>query len=130
MKKRESDDSPEQHISDGGGYSSVYHKTTNNLPEEFAGGVEIMRDPDDALTISSLLRAVWVLLAVLTVSSGINVFLAVRKADRIVVDKTSGRVVELNNRDYGATETVSNSPDRPNETDKKISGQGVFEIAL
>lgn len=119
MKKRESDDLSEQHISDDGGYSSVYHKTTNNLPEEFSGGVEIMRDPDDALTISSLLRAVWILLAVLAVSFGLNVFLAVRKADRIVVDKTSGRVVELNNRDYGATETVEIAPDRPNDTDKK-----------
>lgn len=118
MNKRESDDSPEQHISDGGGYSSVYHKTTNNLPEEFSG-VEITRDPDDALTISSLLRAVWILLAVFTVSFGLNVFLAVRKADRIVVDKTSGRVVELNNRDYGATESVEIAPDRPNDTDKK-----------
>ncbi|HRH42948.1 MAG TPA: hypothetical protein PKY82_15065 [Pyrinomonadaceae bacterium] len=118
MNKRESDDSPEQHISDGGGGSSVYHKTTNNLPEEFSG-VEIIRDPDDALTISSLLRAVWILLAVLTVSFGLNVFLAVRKADRIVVDKTSGRVVELNNRDYGATESVEIAPDRPNDTDKK-----------
>nr|HQU85717.1 hypothetical protein [Pyrinomonadaceae bacterium] len=65
MKKRESEDLSEQHISDGG-YSSVYHKTTNNLPEEFSGGVEITRDPEDALTISSLLRAVWVLLAILT----------------------------------------------------------------
>lgn len=118
MNKRESDDSPEQHISDGGGYSSVYHKTTNNLPEEFSG-IEITRDPDDALTISSLLRAVWILLAVFTVSFGLNVFLAVRKADRIVVDKTSGRVVELNNRDYGATENVEIAPDRPNDTDKK-----------
>ena len=118
MNKRESDDSLEQHISDGGGYSSVYHKTTNNLPEEFSG-IEITRDPDDALTISSLLRAVWILLAVFTVSFGLNVFLAVRKADRIVVDKTSGRVVELNNRDYGATENVEIAPDRPNDTDKK-----------
>lgn len=118
MNKKESDDLSEQHISDGG-YSPVYHKTTNNLPEEFSGGVEITRDPDDALTISSLFRAVWTLLAILTVSFGLNVFLAVRKADRIVVDKTSGRVVELNNRDYGATETVEVAPDRPNETDKK-----------
>lgn len=118
MKKRESDDSPEHHISDDGGYSSVYHKTTNNLPEGFSG-VEFTRDPDDALTISSLLRAVWVLLAVLAVSFGLNVFLAARKADRIVVDKTSGRVVELNNRDYGATETVEIAPDSPADTDKK-----------
>ena len=117
MNKRESEDLSEQHNSDGG-YRSVFHKTTNNLPEEFSG-VEITRDPDDALTISSLLRAVWVLLAVLTVSFGLNVFLAVRKADRIVVDKTSGRVVELNNRDYGATESVEIAPDRPNDTDKK-----------
>ena len=118
MNKKEADDSPEQHISDDGEYSSVYHKTTNNLPEGFSG-VEITRDPDDALTISSLLRAVWVLLAVLAISFGLNVFLAVRKADRIVVDKTSGRVVELNNRDYGATETVEIMPDRPADTDKK-----------
>lgn len=118
MKKSESDDSPEQHISDDGGYSSVYHKTTNNLPEGFSGA-EIRRDPDDALTISSLLRAVWVLLAILTVSFGLNLFLSARKADRIVVDKTSGRVVELNNRDYGATETVEIAPDRPADTDKK-----------
>ena len=118
MKRKESEDLSEQHISDGGGYRSVFHKTTNNLPEEFSG-VEITRDPDDALTISSLLRAVWILLAILTVSFGLNVFLAVRKADRIVVDKTSGRVVELNNRDYGATESVEIAPDRPNDTDKK-----------
>jgi hypothetical protein len=59
------------------------------------------------------------LLLVLTVSIGTNVFLAVRKADRIIVDKSSGRVVELNNRDYGASESVQITPDEPNETDKK-----------
>lgn len=118
MKKNSSDDSLEQHISDGG-YSSIYHKTTENLPFDFSGEAQITRDPEDALTISSLLRAVWVLLAVLSVSLGINVFLAVRKADRIVVDKSSGRVVELNNRDYGATENVEIAPDRPADTDKK-----------
>jgi hypothetical protein len=119
MNKRESADLSEQHIGEGGGYRSVYHKTADHLPEEFSGAAQITRDPDDALTISSLLRAVWVLLAVLTVSVGINVFLSARKADRIVVDKTSGRIVELNNRDYGATETVEITPDRPADTDKK-----------
>jgi hypothetical protein len=107
MKKNSSDDSLEQHISDGGGYSPLYHKTTENLPLDFSGAVEITRDPEDALTISSLLRAVWVLLAVLTISI------------RIVVDKSSGRVVELNNRDYGATENVEIAPDKANDTDKK-----------
>ncbi len=79
----------------------------------------VSRDPEDMLTISSLFKAVWVLLVVLMLSVGMNVFLSLRKADRIVVDKTSGRVVELNNRDYGATETVNISPDTPTETDKK-----------
>ena len=79
----------------------------------------LTRDPEDIVTISSLFKAVWVLLIVLALSIGINMFLSLRKADRIVVDKSSGRVVELNNRDYGSTETVSISPDAPTATDKK-----------
>ncbi len=118
MNKNLSDNLSEQHISDDG-YSSVFHKTIENPPIDLFDSVEISRDPEDVLTISSLLRAVWILLLILTVSIGTNVFLAVRKADRIVVDKTSGRVVELNNRDYGATENVQITPDEPNETDKK-----------
>ena len=118
MDKKGLDDSNEQHISEDG-YSSVYHKTTTNLPEDFSTLAETSRDPEDVLTISSLLRAVSALVVLLAISIGTNVFLAVRRADRIIVDKSSGRVVELNNRDYGATETVEIAPDRPNETDKK-----------
>ena len=79
----------------------------------------LTRDPEDIVTISSLFKAVWVLLIVLALSVGINVYLSLRKADRIVVDRSSGRVVELNNRDYGSTETVAISPDTPTTTDKK-----------
>ena len=79
----------------------------------------LTRDPEDIVTISSLFRAVWVLLIVLALSVGINVYLSLRKADRIVIDRSSGRVVELNNRDYGSTETVAISPDTPTATDKK-----------
>lgn len=103
---------------DEDGYSSVFHTTTENLPVDFSGAA-INRDPEDVLTISSLFRAVWILLLLLAASVGTNVFLATRRADRIVVDKTSGRVIELNNRDYGATESVEITPDRPNDTDKK-----------
>ncbi len=118
MNKNMPDNLSEQHTSDDG-YTSVYHKTLTDSPIDFYNAAQITRDPEDVLTISSLLRAVWILLLVLTVSIGTNVFLAVRKADRIVVDKSSGRVVELNNRDYGATENVQITPDQPNETDKK-----------
>lgn len=112
------DKSEELHTSDGG-YASVFHKTTENAALDFAGAFDLTRDPEDVLTISSLLRAVWILLFVLAASVAMNVFLAVRRADRIVIDKSSGRVVEMNNRDYGATESVEIAPDRPNDTDKK-----------
>ena len=112
------EDTTEQQTSDGG-YSPLYHQTAVNLPDNFSAQPEITRDAEDILTISLLLRAVSGLLILLTISIGTNVFLAVRRADRIVVDKSSGRVIELNNRDYGTTETVEITPDRPNETDKK-----------
>lgn len=92
----------------------------NEAPAAAAEGtLYLTRDPDDVVTISSLFKAVWILLIVLTLSVGINAYLSLRKADRIVVDKSSGRVIELNNRDYGTTETVSISPDTPTVTDKK-----------
>jgi len=97
-------------------------KTSEAATEALAASetqLYLSRDPEDVVTISSLFKAVWVLLTVLVLSVGINVFLSLRKADRIVVDRSSGRVVELNNRDYGSTETVSISPDTPTTTDKK-----------
>jgi hypothetical protein len=118
MNKNVHDDSNDQQSSEDG-YSSVYHQTTTKLPEDFSTMAETSCDPEDVLTIFSLLRAVSALVILLAISIGTNVFLAVRKADRIIVDKSSGRVVELNNRDYGATETVEIAPDKPNDTDKK-----------
>jgi len=90
-----------------------------DLADKSNSHIYVGRDPEDVLTISSLFRAVWVLLLILCLSVGTNIFFAFRKADRIVVDKSSGRVTEINNRDYGSTETVSMSPDVPTDTDKK-----------
>ncbi|MEZ5305564.1 MAG: hypothetical protein R2684_00315 [Pyrinomonadaceae bacterium] len=87
--------------------------------EQMDAPTYLTRDPDDIVTITSLFKALWILLFALVLSAGINTFLILRKADRIVVDKASGRVVELNNRDYGTTETVSIAPDNPTSTDKK-----------
>lgn len=103
------------------GVSSIYVPETGDVTPAAScvAGLGFVRDPADSLTISSLLRALVVLLAALTASVGINVYLSLRRADRIVIDKASARVVELNNRDYGATERVEISPDRPNDSDKK-----------
>jgi len=101
---------------DGNNHPSDTELATNSMP---VGTSFITRDPEDIMTISSLFRAVWVLLISLALSIGTNVFLAIRKADRIVVDRSTGRVTEINNRDYGMTETVSMTPDVPTDTDKK-----------
>ncbi|MBA2379193.1 MAG: hypothetical protein H0V76_06435 [Blastocatellia bacterium] len=93
--------------------------TPNMAADTLKTALYLTRDPEDVVTISSLLKALWILLIILALSVGINIFLSFRKADRIVVDKSSGRIVELNNRDYGSTETVSISPDTPTSTDKK-----------
>ena len=77
------------------------------------------RDPEDVLTISNLLRSLFILTMMLLVSCGVNFYLALRKADLIVVDKTSGRSLAINNKDYGQTEAVSLTPDNLTSGDKK-----------
>lgn len=98
-------------------------------PEDFTGEentdyspnafVSVERDPEDVLTISHLLRALFVLVILLFLSCGLNFYLALRKADLIVVDKTSGRTLAINNKDYGQTEAVQLSPDNLTNRDKK-----------
>ncbi len=77
------------------------------------------RDPEDVMTISNLLRSLFILTMILLVSCGVNFYLALRKADLIVVDKTSGRSLAINNKDYGQTEAVSLTPDNLTSGDKK-----------
>jgi hypothetical protein len=101
------------------------HKQT----EDFSGAgradyppdayLSVERDPEDVLTISHLLRLSLVLVVLLFLSCGLNFYLALRKADLIVVDKTSGRTLAINDRDYGQTEAVSLAPDNPTNRDKK-----------
>jgi len=81
--------------------------------------VSVERDPEDVLTISHLLRLGLVLVVLLFLSGGLNFYLALRKADLIVVDKTSGRTLLINNKDYGATEAIQISPDNLTNRDKK-----------
>lgn len=85
-------------------------------PDAFA---YLERDPEDVLTISHLLRVSLILVVLLFLSTGLNFYLALRKADLIVVDKTSGRTLVINDKDYGQTEAVSLAPDNLSNRDKK-----------
>ena len=91
--------------------------TKNNL--DFSAPVFNERDAEDVLTISQLVRAGFVLLGLLFLSLGLNFYFALRKADLIVVDKSGGRTLAINNKDYGQTESVQLSPDNLTDRDKK-----------
>ncbi|MCI0389669.1 MAG: VirB8/TrbF family protein [Acidobacteria bacterium] len=82
------------------------------------------RDPVDVRTILSLAWTGILLALLLVVSLAFNIYQYWRRPDRIVVDRSSGRVLMINDREYGATETVSLGPDRLTNADKQyIAGE-------
>jgi hypothetical protein len=84
------------------------------------------RDPVDVRTILSLSWMGIFLALLLVISLAFNVYQYWRRPDRIVVDRSSGRVLMINDREYGATEAVSLGPDRLTNADKQyIAGEFV-----
>ena len=77
------------------------------------------RDPQDVRTVIHLARSGIVLALLLLISVAGNFYQYYRRPDRIVVDKSSGRVVEMNDREFGETETVQFGPEHLTEADKK-----------
>jgi hypothetical protein len=87
------------------------------------------RDPVDVRTILNLTWMGIALTLLLIVSLGFNIYQYLRRPDRIVVDRSSGRVLMINDREYGATEAVSFGPDRLTNADKQyIAGESVRSI--
>src|SRR5512132_2037211 len=83
------------------------------------GTFSLYRDPHDVRTVIQLARSGIVLSLLLLTSVAGNFYQYYRRPDRIVVDKSSGRVVEINDRDYGQTEAVELGPERLTDADKK-----------
>src|SRR5215831_7424396 len=89
----------------------------------------LRRDPVDVRTILSLSWLGILLTLLVTLSLGFNVYQYWRRPDRIVVDRSSGRVLMIDDREYGATEAVRLGPDRLTGADKQyISGEFVKAI--
>lgn len=85
-----------------------------------ASGIQVLhRDPADVRMILSLASTGMLLVLLLLVSLAFNFYQYVRRPDRIVVDRSSGRVLEINDRDYGETEAVQLGPDRLTSADKQ-----------
>ena len=82
------------------------------------GPAVIYRDASDVRTILSLTSSMMIL-ALLLVASGVgNIYQYLRRPDRIVVDGGTGRVLSINNRNYGSEEGVEFGPDRLTQQDK------------
>src|SRR5262245_49177348 len=77
------------------------------------------RDPADVKTIFQLLTALTIVLCLFVLSALGNAWQYWRRPDRIVVDRSSGRVLVINDREFGETDAVRVMPDHPGETDKK-----------
>ena len=105
-------------------------QTSQPEAREAAGkssGFQVLhRDPSDVRTILSLASIGMLLVLLLLVSVGLNFYQYVRRPDRIVVDRSSGRVLEINDRNYGETEAVQLGPDRLTSADKQyLTGEFV-----
>ncbi len=105
------DESPDKFSSDG------LDPSVQKGPQAFLSVIH--RDPADIRTILSLSWANIFFALLLIVSIGFNIYQYWRRPDRIVVDRSSGRVLTINDREYGATDAVSIGPDKLTDGDKK-----------
>ncbi len=79
----------------------------------------VYRDPADVRTVFQLLTALMIVLCLFVLSAIGNAWQYWRRPDRIVVDRTSGRALMINDREFGETDAVKMMPDRPGDADKK-----------
>jgi hypothetical protein len=79
----------------------------------------VYRDPNDVRTIYQLLTVLIAVLALFVLSAIGNAWQYWRRPDRIVVDRSSGRVLVINDRQFGETDAVKMMPDQPSDSDKK-----------
>ena len=79
----------------------------------------VYRDESDVRTILSLTFSMMIM-AVLLVASGVgNVYQYLRRPDRIVVDGGSGRVLSINDRNYGREDGIEFGPEKLTAQDKE-----------
>jgi hypothetical protein len=99
------------------------------MEESVVPFLAVHRDPVDIRTILSLTWSSGLLVLLLLMSLSFNIYQYWRRPDRIVVDRSSGRVLVINDREYGATEAVSLAPERLTNDDKKyIAGEFIKAI--
>jgi len=87
------------------------------------------RDPADVRTILSLTWTGMLFALLLVASLASKIYQYWRRPDRIVVDRSNGRVLMINDRQYGETEAVQFGPDRLTAADKQyLAGEFVKAV--
>ena len=92
--------------------------------------VDYVADPELTITNHRLLGVLGVLVLIVLVQSAFNLILYLRKPDTLIVDRTEGgdRVVALNNREYGLTDSVQFNKDRLTDGDKKYLASHFLQL--
>src|SRR5262245_2543643 len=102
---------------------------TDRADEAIQLRAALSRDPTDVRIILSLSWMGILLALLLIVSLGFNIYQYWRRPDRIVVDRSSGRVLVINDREYGETEAARLGPDKLTNADKQyMAGEFVKAI--
>jgi hypothetical protein len=79
----------------------------------------VYRDSADVRTNFQLLTTLLIVLGLFALSALGNAYQYWRRPDRIVVDRSNGQVLMINDREYGETSAVKMLPDQFGEADKK-----------
>src|SRR5688572_2174915 len=98
---------------------TINEKRAEGIAESASSHPAVYRDPNDIRTIYQLLSVLLITLALFGLSAAGNAWQYWRRPDRIVVDRSSGRVLMINDRQFGETDAVKLAPDHPTDGDKK-----------
>ena len=78
----------------------------------------VYRDSSDVRTILSLTFSMMIMVVLLVASGVGNIYQYLRRPDRIVVDGGSGRVLSINDRNYGREDGIEFGPEKLTAQDK------------
>jgi hypothetical protein len=98
---------------------TVDENRAQGIAESLSSHPTVYRDTNDIRTIYQLLSVLLITLALFVLSAAGNAWQYWRRPDRIVVDRSSGRVLMINDRQFGETDAVKMAPDHPGDGDKK-----------
>ena len=104
----------EEVLKENAGELAAVEIETRALP----GPTVMYRDVADVRTILSLTWSMMILALLLVASAVGNIYQYLRRPDRIVVDGGTGRVLSINDRNYGKEEGIEFGPDRLTREDK------------